>query len=104
MPGAMSRWQEIARCYCARCHLKKNGFTDQTGQQRRYHLKHYGPGPDHPEYTQIQAQSNTSNPPLPTDSITRAVLSESTNLRTPIRLDPLQLAPNVTRQDLRGML
>jgi hypothetical protein len=78
--------------------LKKNGFTDQTGQQHRYHLTHYGPGQNHPEYTRIQAQSNT-NPPLPAGSTTRAVLSESTNLRSPIRLDPSQWALNVTRRN-----
>ena len=90
----MSRWQEIARCYCARCHEKRNRFTDQTGQQRQYHLKHYGPGPNHPEYTWIQAQPNNSLP-LPAGT----VLSESTNLRGPIGLDLSQFAPNATGRD-----
>ena len=57
-------------------------------------MKHYGPGLNHPEYTRIQAQSN-NNPPLAAG----AVLSESTNLRSPIGLDLSQFAPNVTGRD-----
>ena len=79
----MSRWQEIARCYCARCHGKRNGFTDETGQQR---LNTLGFRPN---------QTITPHGPhLPLDPGT--VLSESTNLRGPIGH---QFAPNATGRD-----
>ena len=64
-------------CYCAKCCLKKVGYTEQTGQQLKYHLANYGIGPNHPQYKRILTPINNSSVLVPATSTP----PESTNHR-----------------------
>src|SRR5882762_364235 len=62
----MNRRQDTGRCYCTRCAKKTEGYTNQTPQQLRLHLKKYGPGPRHAEFkTSCGRPSTPSSATLP---------------------------------------